>query len=220
MSARRASGAATLSAQGPPSPQAPTWWRMTSLSCPCPAGSPRCSSPRPSGSWSAPGHHEDRINLTGTACSSSTPPSPGQSTAPTPSASQPATCQPGRPPAQTCLARAPRHPRCGHSRPRTGHGRQWSGRTGNRTLLVPRPATFARWTISAGRRNSAPNAGSGRPAGALFTRDIAREERPAPPIYQNHAMKDFGVCRFQSHAGESEHEPGIGCGHPVVGRRG
>jgi CubicO group peptidase (beta-lactamase class C family) len=30
----------------------------------------------------------------------------------------------------------------------------------------------------------------------------------------------LGVCRFQSHAGESVHEPGIGCGHPVVGRRG
>jgi hypothetical protein len=46
---------------------------------------------------------------------------------------------------------------------------------------VPRPVTFARCNISAGRRNSAPNAESGRPAGALSTRGIAREERPAPP---------------------------------------
>jgi hypothetical protein len=40
------------------------------------------------------------------------------------------------------------------------------------------------------------------------------------PVYQDYVVKGFGVCRFQSHAGESEHEPGIGCGHPVVGRRG
>ena len=39
-------------------------------------------------------------------------------------------------------------------------------------------------------------------------------------VYENRAVKDFGVCRFQSHSGESEREPGIGCGHPVVGRRG
>jgi len=40
------------------------------------------------------------------------------------------------------------------------------------------------------------------------------------PAYQNYAAKDFGVCRFPSHAGESDREPGIGCGHPVVSRRG
>lgn len=45
---------------------------------------------------------------------------------------------------------------------------------------APRPATFGRWTISASWRNSVPNAESGGPAGALSTRGIAREERPAP----------------------------------------
>jgi len=31
-------------------------------------------------------------------------------------------------------------------------------------------------------------------------------------------VKDCGVCRFQSHAGEGDQEPGMGCGHLVVGR--
>ena len=33
-------------------------------------------------------------------------------------------------------------------------------------------------------------------------------------------MKDFVSPVSRSHVGECDHEPGMGCGHPVVGRRG
>jgi hypothetical protein len=42
----------------------------------------------------------------------------------------------------------------------------------------------------------------------------------APPVFRDEAVKDCASAVCRSHVGERDHIPGIGGGHPVVGRCG